>query len=318
MNPTVDEKLAFLRTAFGSVEIARDGVNAAVACPNPKCNSYNRKKKLAIRLDDDRVNCWVCGLKGKLLGVLKKYKINHLRDYILKFGNKNIKLFLDEQEEIILDVPRNFKLLAPLVNSSEFNVQLAVNYLKSRNVTVSDMWYFKFGISDAPELKRRVIMPSFDSEGELNFYTGRAIDKATFRKYMNCDAQKKAIIFNELNIDWSEELTLVEGPFDLIKCDHNSTCLLGSSLSEDSKLFGQIYQHKTPIVLALDHDMEIKAWQRIARLLSKYDIPVRVLELGKFHDVGEMTRKQFLEAKKEAVQWDRVSALRKKIQSLCR
>ena len=159
-------------------------------------------------------------------------------------------------------------------------------------------------------------MPSFDADGKLNFYTGRAIDDNAFRKYMNCDAEKKSIIFNEINIDWTNELSLVEGPFDLTKCDDNATCLLGSSLSEDSKLFHQIYKHKTPIVLALDKDMQSKTWQRIARMLSSYDIPVKVLNLGSFKDVGEMTREQFKDAKLHAIKWDRTSALLMKISGM--
>ena len=159
-------------------------------------------------------------------------------------------------------------------------------------------------------------MLSFDANGELNFYTGRAIDPESWRKYMNSDAEKKSVVFNEINIDWTKELTLVEGPFDLTKCDENAVPLLGCSLSEDSLLFGRIYQNKTPIVLALDKDMEQREWQRLAKMLHYYDIPVRIIDLCEFKDVGEMSRRQFLQAKAAAIPWDRTLALRKKINTL--
>ena len=67
------------------------------------------------------------------------------------------------------------------------------------------------------------------------------------------------IIFNELNIDWSKELTIVEGPLDLIKTNDNATCLLGSSLTEDMLLFQKIVANKTNIKLALDSDIFSKS-----------------------------------------------------------
>lgn len=313
MGDVLEAKLAFIRRALGPYQKSRDGKNLAISCP--KCRNP-QKKKLAVRLDDDRCHCWVCGLGGRLASVLVQYKPNFVHEYVTKFVGQNVALLNGDQLEKVVEVPAGFRLLAPIMGSPEPAVRWAVNYLKGRGMTERDFWYFKFGISIDPAMRRRVVMPSFDHEGILNFYTGRAIDKDAFRKYMNCDAEKKTIIFNELNIDWSQELTLVEGPFDLTKCDSNATCLLGSSLSEDSALFSMIYKHMTPVVLALDSDMVDKSWQRIAKMLSSYDISVRILGLGEFKDVGEMTRAQFLEAKSRARPWDRMNALRMKIDSI--
>ena len=41
-------------------------------------------------------------------------------------------------------------------------------------------------------------------------------------------------------------MTLVEGPFDMVKCDDNATCLLGSHLPVNSLLFQKLIQNKTP------------------------------------------------------------------------
>ena len=50
-----------------------------------------------------------------------------------------------------------------------------------------------------------------------------------------------------LNIDWNRELSIVEGPLDLLKTNDNATCLLGSALNEDFKLFQKIVDNKTDI-----------------------------------------------------------------------
>lgn len=310
MSHHVDEKVAFLRKTFGSCDVSRDGRNVGVPCP--KCHD-TQKKKLAIRLHDDVVNCWVCGLSGRLIKVLKQYKHSAVRQYIVQFAASRIDLLIDLPIREPLKLPAGFQLLAVRTRSRDPDVRIAIQYLKSRGLTTSDLWYYKFGISTEYELRRRVIMPSFDAAGDLNFYTGRAIDADAYRKYWNSDVEKKTIVFNELNIDWTKEVTLIEGPFDLVKCDSNAVPLLGSSLTEDSLLFGRIYQNKTPVLLALDSDMQLKMWQRIAKLLSSYDIPVKILPLGAFKDVGEMTKQQFIDARARAVSWDRTQALRVRI-----
>ena len=145
-------------------------------------------------------------------------------------------------------------------------------------------------------------MPSFDSNGKLNYYVARSIDPDVKRKYINAKVSKSDVIFNEINIDWSQELTIVEGPFDLTKCDDNATCLLGSSFSQKSKLLQEIVKNNTPVLLALDSDMKVKT-QEYAKLLSSYGMQVRILDLGTYSDVGEMTKVDFLTAKKIAATW---------------
>lgn len=305
------EKINFLKRAFGSMEFSRDGVNICVKCPACKSSS---KKKLAIRLDDDRINCWVCGLKGTLIYALKKYKpYEFTQEYILKFADKRTHVLVDQNKHLPVRIPDGFKLLAANLKSADSNTQLAYAYIKSRGLSEADMWKYRLGITNQGKLRGRIIMPSFDNTGTLNYYTARAYDDNLYRKYWNADADKKSIVFNEIYVDWTKELTLVEGPFDLIKCTGNATCLLGSSLTEDSLLFAKIYENKTPIVLALDYDMVEKSWQKIAKMLSKYDIDVRIIDLQGFKDVGEMSKEVFLEAYNLAKCWTSKDALKTKI-----
>jgi len=123
------------------------------------------------------------------------------------------------------------------------------------------------------------------------------------------------MVFNELFIDWSSELTLVEGPFDLVKCNDNATCLLGSFLARDSLLFQKIIEHKTPVLLALDPDAKIKTI-KIARSLLEYDVPVRMLDHGEYDDVGDMTKQEFSRRRKDAKSWNNTQGLLAKIQNM--
>ena len=182
-------------------------------------------------------------------------------------------------------------------------------------MTRRDMWYFKFGVSVFNGFRRRVIFPSYDAEGNLNFYTGRDIDGDRFPKYLNAPVDKKEMVFNDLFIDWDKEVALVEGPFDLVKCNDNATCLLGSFLARDSLLFQKIIEHKTPILLALDPDARLKTI-KIARSLLEYDVPVRMLDHGEYDDVGDMTKQEFLRRRQDAKPWNNTQGLLAKIQNM--
>jgi len=325
-----DKKIAFLRRVFKGADVARDGVNIAVRCPNKKCKSrIDGKKKLSIRIDTDQAHCWVCELKthSNLVPVLRRVCTNdQIQDYIEKYLPKQARrkndsnLFGEKRDEstdneVLLDFPEDFRMLATLINSRVPDIQDTLRYLKRRGVRERDLWYYKLGVSRASKFHRRVIMPSFDKDGFINYYTARAIDRKSWPPYVLPPVGKVELVFNECNIDWSKELTIVEGPFDLVKCNTNSTCIQGSGLTEDYILFWKLVKNKTDVLLALDADAKKKA-NKFAKLLNSYAINVRLLDLGKFGDVGEMSHKEFLEARSNAKQWQRMDAIREKIMNM--
>ena len=147
--------------------------------------------------------------------------------------------------------------------------------------------------------------------GQLSTYDERvkkSIDEKNIGKYVNPPIPRGEFIFNEINIDWRKEITLVEGPFDLTKCDNNATAILGSNMSRKSALFQAIARNRTPVVLALDSDMPEKQ-HKWASALSEFDLNVKILNLGDKKDVGEMTREEFLLAKSQAKLWDKFQGI---------
>jgi DNA primase len=152
------------------------------------------------------------------------------------------------------------------------------------------------GFCNYGEYQNRIIIPSFDSSGHLNFFTARSYTEA-WLKYKNPRISKD-IIFNDLNIDWSSSVTLVEGPFDAIKCA-NSIPLLGSSLRENSKLFQKICKYKPDIFLAMDQDAKSKQFT-MAKKLKQYGIRVRIIDTYPHSDIGEMSKKEITRRKQNA------------------
>lgn len=303
---TTEKKIALLKRAFGQPDLSRDQREAQFYCPQCK-KGGKKKKKLSIRLEDGVYHCWVCELKGKNLGYLFKTYAPALQDQLKEVGfsaGSSTKLETESPSEEVekVTIPAGFVLLASNVNGTDPDVKDCVRYCYSRGLTLSDLWYFKLGTCRTGKFRRRVIFPSFDAEGELNYFTARAIDQVPTMKYLNSKVSKSEIVFNEINIDWTSELVLVEGPFDLTKTTGNAVCLLGSSLSKESALFKQIVRHSTPVVLALDPDARKKS-HAIAKLLTQYGIDVRTVEVPADIDIGDMSKKQYDQLMKTASPW---------------
>lgn len=297
---SIQQKLDFIRSVFGEGNVSSHDIT--VSCP--KC-ANKRKKKLAINFETDMFHCWVCGYKGhNLLPILKKYRPNKVQEYVEKILGKKVDFDDDVVEEITAELPKGFVFLGNKRKLEDPDIKSARFYLRGRNISSSDIWYYKLGTYTSGRFRRRIFMPSFDDKGELNFYAARSIDSDSFIKYINAEIPKKTIIFNHINIDWSKELTLVEGPFDLMRCNENATAILGSALPDDGLLFQEIIKHRTPVLLALDADMTHKT-HKIAKLLSEYNIDIRVLDLGAFDDVGDMSKQQFETARINAKPWAR-------------
>ena len=307
---SVKSKLGFLSRAFGTPARSTDGINYAFRCPN--CAPIDKnKKKLVIKIDTDSYHCWVCDIKGYgLEKLLRRYIPVALEEYVTNYRKgRSFKQDLPQENDTIENLEiKDFKLLALQKNSVDPDIRATLKYVTGRGLSDRDLWYFKLGTASSGRFRRRVIMPSFDSDGRMNYYVARTIDKDVGRKYINAKVSKKNIIFNEININWNHELTLVEGPFDLTKCDENATCILGSSLGEKYALFQEIVRNQTPVILALDPDVIHKA-HSIAKRLAEYGVSIRMLDPGEFKDVGEMSKRDFLLAKGEAHPWTPTSRL---------
>lgn len=339
---TQGQVIDFVEQCFGKASLTNAGLNASVICPRCAEKEDNlKKKKLVIRTDDFLTHCWVCGYRStNLMDLLSIYHPHLIEEYRDKFNIKqtfkrcltfDVSNLFDEKEigsgaakiQPILRLPPGFTLMASNIGRGNKPVEDAWKYLQSRGVTESELWYWKFGITDhKPEpgeqnLRFRVIVPSFDAVGELNYFSARAYWKnLKGAKYSNPDIKRETIVFNEMNIDWSQELTITEGVFDLIKCNENATCLLGSTMDKSYALFQKIVEKETPVLLALDTDAKAKTL-KIALLLAEYGIQVRIFECpSEFSDVGKMSKVRFNAERSRATTFTSADYLRYRIGSL--
>jgi len=147
------------------------------------------------------------------------------------------------------------------------------------------------GYCSGGEYEGRIIIPSFDDEGDLNYFISRSYDRSYYPKYKNPPASKN-IIFNDLFVDWSSDIILVEGIFDAINAGRNAVPILGSTLNQHSVLLRKIVKEDAGVYVALDPDATKKELEIIKTLLD-FDIEVWKVDLGDYEDIGSMNKEQF-------------------------
>jgi DNA primase len=292
------EKLKLLDSFLGSHSKA--GNEYLYFCPF--CSHH--KKKLSINILKGKFKCWVCDISGNLRKLVrKKAPYSIFQQWKLLDGEVDLSTNLEDlfsshpdSVEEILPFPEKFVTLTGKVHPVTHTKPL--NYLKSRGITEEDLLFWKVGFCFDGEYKNRIIFPSFNMNGDLTYFVGRNYTGDSFAKY-KAPPIGKDVIFNELYLDFDNDITIVEGIFDAIKAGQNSIPLMGSTLREDSKLFQKIARLETPIYLALDPDASKKE-NTIARSLINYGIEAYKVNVSPFKDVGEMSKEEFLKRKEDA------------------
>jgi DNA primase len=178
-----------------------------------------------------------------------------------------------------------------------------------------DLWRYRVGFSTEGKYARRAIFSSLDTDGEVNYFVSRSVDNNPRLRYLNATADKTSIVFNDIDIDWDKKIYLVEGVFDLIALKENGTCLLGSTLTENSLLFKKIVANEAEVILCLDNDM-VRKTGKIADLLTQYGCEVSIMDTSSAKDIAEMSQGQLENAKAGIAQWDLRSSFSYKIANI--
>lgn len=229
-------------------------------CPNcgelKGLDKGDGKGNLEINLDKLVFHCWSCNISGPLgklfddYGTKKQKKTYNLikPDELKKEEKKVNKLKLPEGYTTFKDSNPRF---IPHIE--------AYKYLRSRGITDEIIEKYNIGYTVKGNFAYRIIVPSYDKKGDLNYFIARAWTKNKL-KYKNPTAEKDKIIFNENLIDWNKPIHICEGAFDSLFLD-NSIVLLGKKMSE--LIFSTIYEKaNSEIIICLDED----AWDDAVKL----------------------------------------------------
>lgn len=211
----------------------------------------------------------------------------------------NLDLFKDDGTFVFDDI--QYVKLPKTFTKIDLNIlkkKKLREYLNKRKITQDIIDFYNIGYTTWDEeewqMKDRIIVPSYDSFGDLNYWVGRDFtDNKKKIKYKNCNADRKKIIFKEDKIQWDADIILVEGIFDGIYY-HNAIPLMGKVLTKDSELYKSLYEKANAnITICLDSDTKIEETKRIYMLLDRGRLKNRIkyVRLGTdrlpYKDFGE-------------------------------
>ena len=173
---------------------------------------HHHKKKLQINLDSQYWHCWVCDSKGRSIQSLL-YKLNLDRNEISKihsiYGEYKPKRNEKEVETITLRLPKEFQSLYKKPKSINPIYNQAIGYLKRRKISMDEVLKYNIGYCEEGLYSGRIIIPSYNEDGELNYFVARSFYEDEKMKYKNPPVSRDVIVFDN-QIDWNEPITLVE------------------------------------------------------------------------------------------------------------
>ena len=248
---------------------------------------HHHKKKLQVNLETQYWHCWVCDSKGRSIqSLLRKLNVDRSEvSKIVGIYGEYIPAKGEETEEVVkLKLPKEFKPLYTKPKSINFDYNQAIGYLHRRGIHMDEILKYNIGYCEDGLYGGRVIIPSYNEDGELNYFVARSYHEEATMKYKNPPVSRDVIVFDN-QINWNEPITLVEGVFDSFSVKRNVIPILGKFIPKTLK--AKIFEKGVKeITILLDSDA-VSDSTKHADFFIKNGIKVtNIIPTGK--DAGDM------------------------------
>lgn len=287
---------------------------------SPFVSHYKPKLEINLAINKKKDNpwhCWVSNVKGRNIKTLfKKLKVssNHYEELYRILGTRILyDSDTNTNKTEKLELPTEYMKLSDYGKIKDKLLQIefkqAIEYLKKRGLTKIDILRYEIGYCSSGKYSGRIIIPSYDSNYQLNYFVSRTIFDDDLYKHKNPNVSKDIIGFESF-INWNQPITLVEGAFDAITARFNAIPLFGKNLS--NKLKEKLIINKPPkVIVALDNDA-IEDAQRITSTLLSEGINVSMVKL-ETKDVNELGFEDFVKIKTESKTMDSYDLIKQRI-----
>ncbi len=266
----------------------------------------HHKPKLQINVQTQKWHCWVSNQGGhNLFQLFKKLKASkeHFDELVELVGDKKyVKRNTNKEDKKIVRLPNEFKPL--WLDGNSIIRKHAIVYLKNRGITLVDVIRYGMGYCEEGLYANRIIVPSYSSDGELNYFVGRDIYEGGM-KYKNPPVSKD-VIGLDLFINWNEPIDLCEG----VLIRRNAIPLFGKTIPKS--LMKKIYEKQVKqIYILLDSDAIMDSI-KITDDLMKNGINVYYVNLSE-EDPSDMGFKKVINLIKETKQTSFSDLMRMKL-----
>ena len=223
--------------------------NYAYHCP--LC--HHHKPKLEVNLTENREgknpwHCWACDARGTTIyNLFRQVKAAADKFTELKSLVKTSRSIKDTKVVSNVVLPDEYISLND-VDNSDIMARHATAYLNNRHVSKYDILKYNIGYCKTGLYKNMIIIPTYDADGRLNYFTARSFEKEPYVKYRNPSASRD-VVPNEHLINWNVPVILCEGLFDAIAIKRNAIPLLGKNIQSNlmkkivTSVVDKIYNH---------------------------------------------------------------------------
>jgi hypothetical protein len=292
---------AIIQDVFGDVQGYMQSEQLQVCCPHCQeregLSEPDGKFNLEINTARRQFRCWKCdeprfsGSLGRLIRTFGSFA-----DYEMykSYAGSIVDYEFEEDEkeyvQVKLPVETIFFSQMEAGNLEHFE---AYNYLiNERKISRDIILKYRLGFCTTGKYAKRIIIPSYDCNGEVNYFVGRTYDPAEKKKkYDNPKSDKDRIIFNEGLVNWDSTVYLVEGTFEMLSFPVNIIPMLGKTLS--TTLFMKLKDLKPDVVVLLDPDAyksSIELYYKLHTIYVDCEERVKIVKLPTMDDLDELRR----------------------------
>jgi DNA primase len=234
--------------------------------------------------------CFKCNTQGSIQRLVSFYGNTGHRDKLklaLPYYIAN-KSYFDKPKvdyaSVTCELPEEYFPLS--VPRDSFKYRQALEYvLNNRKISMEEIKDYNIGYTEEGTHKLRIIIPSYNNLGKVNYFEARAYwDKITMNYLKPKNPDKNDIIFFESRINWDLPVFLVEGVFDAMRIP-NAIPMLGKSPSY--YLITKLIEHNSRVVLCLDEDAITDAYE-IYEDLSSLGLDMFFVDMTGKADVSKM------------------------------
>ena len=188
-------------------------------------------------MDTQYWHCWVCDSKGRSIeSLLRKLHVDkhQLSKIVHIYGEYRPSTSETNEEVVNLTLPKEFKPLYNKPKSINPAYNNAIYYLKQRSIKIDDILKYNIGYCEDGLYGGRIIVPSYNEDGNLNYFIARSFYEDEPYKYKNPPVSRDVIVFDN-QINWNEPIVLVEGVFDSFSVKRNVIPILGKFIPRTLK-----------------------------------------------------------------------------------
>ena len=242
--------------------------NYAYSCPF----CHHSKPKLEVNLTENKEgknpwHCWSCDTRGTTIySLFKQIKTDPKKFSELGLLVKTSKSIKENQIVNSVALPDEYIGLSTC-DSSDITARHALAYLKRRNISKYDIIKYNMGYCKSGTYKNMIVLPTYDKDGQLNYFTARSFEREPYVKYRNPSASRD-IVPNEHLINWNLPIVICEGLFDAIAIKRNAIPLLGKNIQSNlmKKIVTSVVEK---IYIALDKDALKQSLKFCERLMAE-------------------------------------------------